>query len=257
MGKDRKTPHSSKLKYPIEFKRLVVKYANEHGRENASKEFGVPRETLRYWINGVIIDAEKDPGTHLNPDNLKQILPVEEQAAKMEESKGLRRMKNVENRDLDEEKQFHLETLRRLAQRKTINFKDFDDVVENTENYFDACFRAGVVPSIMGLAIRGYGMSSSHLKEYLDRNNDESTRYIRRALDLIADIITDNGYKDVKAITMGIFQLKNHYGHADKVEVQTTVKHEEEMSIEDISKRYSAKGEILEPMKDITPDTES
>ena len=244
-------------RFPIETKQFAVRYAKEKGVERAASALGISEKIVQKWVDTL----DPEPGAYDNEPRVLHIgdpqPEIKSKRQTVRELKELRTNRNAlkcpENRDLKSELVFHLETLKQLSTRTTVNFRDFEDVTQRTENYFEACFKAGVVPSIMGLATRGYGVERQALKKYIESHNDEISAYLRQVLDVIADIITDNGYKDMKSITMGIFQLKNHYGHADKVEIKTTPKFEEELSVMEIEKRYTQKGEVLEPMKDITP----
>ena len=105
--------------------------------------------------------------------------------------------------------------------RGKVDFNSMDDVEKRTMDYFTACSEAQVYPSVMGLAVHGYGISRQALNQYLLRNpNSPATDFINRAKDVMADILTNASlYNNANAV-QAIFQLKNHFEHADKMEIQ-------------------------------------
>lgn len=248
-------PRPGAYKYSGEFKKFVVKYAAEVGNQKASDEFGIDRSMIRRWKSELKVGVGAD-----STMAKERYLPETTEDIKKEiasHSKTVPKFKNTDQRDLAAEKEFHLQTLQKLRERRFVNFRDFEEVADRTEMYFTACFECGVVPSVMGLATRGYGINKEGLMTYLDNHHDDISVYIRNAIDVMADIITDNGYKDMKAITMSIFQLKNHYGHADRVEVRHKSAKEEKLNISEITQRYTNKGVVLEPMKEVPVDADT
>lgn len=102
-----------------------------------------------------------------------------------------------------------------------VDFNNIEDVKARTYAYFEACAKSGAFPSVMGLAVHGFGISRQALNQYLLRNpGDISTQFINMAKDSIADILTNESlYNNANSI-QAIFQLKNHFDHSDRVEIQ-------------------------------------
>ena len=105
--------------------------------------------------------------------------------------------------------------------RGKVNFRDIEDVERRTYDYFRACADAQTYPSIMGLAVHGYGISRQALNQWLIRNPESTAaEFITKAKDVMADILTNASlYNNANAVQV-IFQLKNHFEHSDKVEIQ-------------------------------------
>lgn len=106
-------------------------------------------------------------------------------------------------------------------ERGKVDFSSFADVQARTYNYLDACARAEVYPSVMGLAVHGYGISRQALNQYLlNHAGSRTAEFINKAKDVMADILTNASlYNNANAVQV-IFQLKNHFEHSDKVEIQ-------------------------------------
>lgn len=116
--------------------------------------------------------------------------------------------------------------LQESDQRGQIDFANIGMVKQRAYDYLNACERAGVYPSIMGLAVHGYGVSRQALNQYLNRNpNTEATLFISRVKDVMADILTNAAlYRNADPVSV-IFQLKNHFDHSDKVQVEPVQMH--------------------------------
>lgn len=114
-----------------------------------------------------------------------------------------------------------VEELRNSETRKKVDFGSLEDVMQRTCDYFEACAAAGVYPSVMGLAVHGYGISRQALNQYLLKNpHTRQAEYILKAKDMMADILTNESLKNNANAVQVIFQLKNHFDHNDKVEIQ-------------------------------------
>lgn len=105
--------------------------------------------------------------------------------------------------------------------RDKVDLNDIEDVEQRTYDYFTACADAQVYPSVMGLAVHGFGISRQALNQYLQRNTGSRTaEFICKAKDVMADILTNASlYNNANAVQV-IFQLKNHFEHSDKIELQ-------------------------------------
>lgn len=131
------------------------------------------------------------------------------------------------------------EVLRTVVKREKVNFSDLQMVQDRTFAYMEACEKAGVFPSVMGLATHGFGVSRQALNQYLLTHNNETTEFISLVKDSFADILTNASlYNNANAIQV-IFQLKNHFGHSDRVELApATVERVDTYDPEDIRRRY-------------------
>lgn len=130
--------------------------------------------------------------------------------------------------------------LEESEKRDKVNFKDPQDVKNRTYDYLEACAAAGVFPSIMGLAVHGYGISRQALNQYLHNNEGSaSAEFILKAKDVIADILVNSSlYNNANAV-QAIFQLKNHFGHYDRIDYEPIKENlQPEVSNEEIAKRY-------------------
>ena len=106
-------------------------------------------------------------------------------------------------------------------ERGKVDLSSLDDVQRRTYDYFTACANAQTYPSIMGLAVHGFGISRQALNQWLNRNaGSRVAEFISKAKDVMADILTNASlYNNANAVQV-IFQLKNHFEHSDRVEVQ-------------------------------------
>lgn len=135
----------------------------------------------------------------------------------------------------------HLTALQAAEDRTKVDFRNLDQVRQRTYDYLTACAAAEVYPSVMGLAVHGYGVSRQALNQYLLRNDNETTDFIMRTKDIMADILTNSSlYNNANAVAT-IFQLKNHFAHADRVEIEAVPqKNEPEaLSLADIEAKYA------------------
>lgn len=147
-----------------------------------------------------------------------------------EKDKGNGRSRRLYKREADELKGEQLQTdianktevLRAVASRNKVDFSDLEQVRSRTFAYMKACEKAGVYPSVMGLAVHGFGVSRQALNQYLLRNNNATTDFINMAKDCFADILTNASLYNSCNPIQAIFQLKNHFGHSDRVEIVPT-----------------------------------
>lgn len=160
----------------------------------------------------------------------RAMLPVDEMAEALEASKNRNGYtKKLYKAEADEHKAEQLredianrvEALKRSTDRKKIDFNDFAMVQARTYEYLEACERAAVYPSVMGLAVHGFGISRQALNQYLARNPETQTaEFINEVRDLMADILTNAAiYRNADSVSV-IFQLKNHFDHADRVQLE-------------------------------------
>lgn len=127
-----------------------------------------------------------------------------------------------------------------VMERGRVDLDDLTEVQLRTIDYMDACSEAGVFPSIMGLAGHGFGMSRQALHQYMEKHNNATTEYIKMVQDAMADILTNASlYNNANAVQV-IFQLKNHFGHVDKLDIQAVQAEEYKMTPKQLEDKYSS-----------------
>ena len=87
----------------------------------------------------------------------------------------------------------------------------------------------------------GLGLTLVRLNEYIRKHNNESTEFILRVKDLIADQISTGAMFGCLDNIMSIFQLKNLHGFADNVRIEAGVAEQLPQIDEDaLKKEYEA-----------------
>lgn len=178
----------------------------------------------------------------------RAIQTVDEMTKALVEDKGAKGRKSLYKEQTDEHKGKQLQTdisakitaLKVSDARDRICWNDLEQVKERTYDYLTACQNAEVYPSIMGLAVYGYGVSRQALNDYLRTHNNETTAFIEKAKDIMADILTNASlYNNANAVQV-IFQLKNHFGHSDTVQLQPVapIADDNGFNAEEIKRRY-------------------
>lgn len=103
-----------------------------------------------------------------------------------------------------------------------VNFDDIEEVKQRTIEYFESCQATGHYPSVLTLCSIGYGCSRNLLDIYIRNHNNESSNYLIRVKDMIADILTNASLYSVADNVSVIFQLKNLHGFADNIRVEAS-----------------------------------
>lgn len=121
-------------------------------------------------------------------------------------------------------KPFREETAKWIAEaigRPKDQLFDVHEDQDRTFQYLLACSEAQIYPSVMGLATFGFGISRQALNRWLSRNiESEAAQFILEVKDVMADVLTNAAlYRNADA-AMAIFQLKNHFEHADAVQIE-------------------------------------
>lgn len=99
-------------------------------------------------------------------------------------------------------------------------FHDMEEVQKRTFEYLEACNKAGVLPTSLGLSGFAFGVSRQAMDRYLNSHDDEVTRWIEVVKDCInADMLLDMALSNQINAIMSIFALKNMAGMVDKVEI--------------------------------------
>lgn len=134
-----------------------------------------------------------------------------------------------------------VQALKATTQRGPINWNDLEQVKARTYDYMQACANARVYPSVMGLAVQAYGVSRQALNGFLTKYPDTpSARFIMMVKDTFADVLSNAAlFHNADPVSV-IFQLKNHFGHTDKVQVEPVPLQAETdpVNVEDIRRRY-------------------
>lgn len=114
-----------------------------------------------------------------------------------------------------------IEALRTSTQRGPIDWNNVEQIKSRTFDYLTACAQSKTYPSIMGLSFHGFGISRQALCKYLSKYPDSpSAIFISMTKDLIADLLTNAAlYRNADPVSV-IFQLKNHFEHSDKLQLE-------------------------------------
>lgn len=181
----------------------------------------------------------------------RKLQSVEEMAKEMEGKKDLSKPNTARlyKQMADEHKGDWLQTdiqnkvaaLQSASDRQRVDWNNLDEVKQRTFDYLTSCSLSETFPSVMGLAVYGFGVSRQALNQYLASHNNPTTEFIDRVKDIMADILTNASlYNNANAVQV-IFQLKNHFNHTDTVQIQPVPpKHDDEIDIEAIKRRYLA-----------------
>lgn len=110
-----------------------------------------------------------------------------------------------------------------LKNATAVDLDDCQAVMERTRDYFYACANAKNPPSMLTYSSVGLGLTLVRLNEYLRKHNNESTEFILRVKDLIADQISTGALYGNLDNIMSIFQLKNLHGFADNVRIEAGI----------------------------------
>lgn len=192
----------------------------------------------------------------------RNLATIEEMAKEMSNSKDLTKQNTARlyKKMADEHKgdwlqsdiQNKLTALQIASKRGRVDWKDLEQVQQRTYDYLNACSLSETYPSVMGLAVYGYGVSRQALNQYLASHNNPTTDFIEKVKDIMADILTNASlYNNANAVQV-IFQLKNHFNHTDTVQLQPVQpKEEDTVDIEEIMRRY---GIIEEDLDDESKD---
>lgn len=107
-----------------------------------------------------------------------------------------------------------------LKNTRAVDLDDTKAVMERTRDYFTACAEAGNPPSLLTYCSVGLGLTRVRVSEYCRKHNNESSEFLTRVGDLIADQITTGALYGNLDNIMAIFQLKNLHGFADNVRIE-------------------------------------
>lgn len=121
------------------------------------------------------------------------------------------------------------ESIRSDIRRKTetlmdspgkVDLSDLQAVKARAESYLRSCADSATIPSVMGLASLGFGISRQWLNEFCrTHKGSPSAEFIEQLKDLFADILSNAALNRAASEAMSIFILKNCNGFVDRVEV--------------------------------------
>lgn len=139
--------------------------------------------------------------------------------------------------------------LKAAYDRQKVDLGDPLEVRERISEYFQACEIANAYPSVMGLAVKAFGVERQAVEEYIKRHPEaESVKLIIEAKQAIADIIVNQSLKGNAQPVAAIFQLKNWYEHTDKVTFAQGYSESVDVDTDSLKKKY---GVIEVPPEDI------
>jgi hypothetical protein len=128
-----------------------------------------------------------------------------------------------------------------------VDFNDIEEVKRRTIEYFESCQATSHYPSMLTLCSIGYGCTRDLFDLYIRTHNNESSNFMSRIKDMIADILTNASLYNTADNVSVIFQLKNLHGFADNIRVEASpVMPDIPVDKEAIRKRHT--------FKDITPE---
>lgn len=110
-----------------------------------------------------------------------------------------------------------------LKNATAVDLDDVRAVMERSRDYFVACAAAKNPPSMLTYCSIGLGLTQNRVNDYIRKHNNDSTDFILRVKDLIADQITTGAMYGNLDNIMAIFQLKNLHGFADNVRIEAAV----------------------------------
>ena len=132
-------------------------------------------------------------------------------------------------------------SLKQSMNAPRVDLSDTQQVQERTFMYFEACSMTSIFPSVMGLS-GAMGCSRQNLNRWLlSHPGHPTTDFIERTKDAMADVLTNASLYNNANPVQAIFQLKNHFGHSDRVEIAPVVQNQisdNDFNAEEIRKRY-------------------
>lgn len=158
--------------------------------------------------------AENDMSPEVNKRNLKAMANAEKAEAV---AKNLLNVAGV----IDEE--IGMLDKKCLKNATAVDLDDVRAVMERSRDYFVACAAAKNPPSMLTYCSIGLGLTQNRVNDYIRKHNNDSTEFILRVKDLIADQITTGAMYGNLDNIMAIFQLKNLHGFADNVRIEAAV----------------------------------
>lgn len=190
--------------------------------------------------------AECETSPEVNKRNLKAMANAEKAEAVAKNLLNLAGVIDSEIGNLDK---------KCLKNATAVDLDDVRAVMERSRDYFVACAAAKNPPSMLTYCSIGLGLTQNRVNDYIRKHNNDSTEFILRVKDLIADQITTGAMYGNLDNIMAIFQLKNLHGFADNVRIEAAVAEQapqiDESALEAEYKAY-AKANGIEIQKEDT-----
>jgi hypothetical protein len=158
--------------------------------------------------------TENDLSPEVNKRNLKAMANAEKAEAVANNLLNLAGVIDSEIGNLDK---------KCLKNATAVDLDDVRAVMERSRDYFIACATAKNPPSMLTYCSIGLGLTQNRVNDYIRKHNNDSTEFILRVKDLIADQITTGAMYGNLDNIMAIFQLKNLHGFADNVRIEAAV----------------------------------
>lgn len=185
----------------------------------------------------------------------KQLKSVEGMVQEMREAERTMNPHTKKNQpfDLNEEKKqvlsqdirYSITALQKAMARGRVNLNDIDEVYSRTMEYFEACAQAGRYPSLMGLYSTGFGYNRSGVNLWKDKHpGTPTTIFLETVKEMIADLLTNESLNGNANVIQVIFQLKNHFDHADKIEVRPSSQDSEQLNADEVRRKYGVVMEV-------------
>lgn len=143
-----------------------------------------------------------------------------------------------------------------LKNATAVDLDNVKAVMERTRDYFTACAVAKNPPSMLTYCSIGLGLTRVRVSTYCRTHNNQSSEFITRVSDLIADQISTGAMYGNLDNIMAIFQLKNLHGFADNVRIEAAMPESapeiDESALAAEYEAYAKANGIKIPPKDIT-----
>lgn len=144
-----------------------------------------------------------------------------------------------------------------LKNSTAVDLDDVRAIMERTRDYFTACAVAKNPPSLLTYCSIGLGLTRQRVLDYCRTHSNQSTDFLTRVSDLIADQISTGALYGNLDNIMAIFQLKNLHGFADNVRIEAAMP-EQAPQVDESALRAEyeayAKANGIDLAKDITDE---
>ena len=127
-----------------------------------------------------------------------------------------------------------------------INIKNPHEVEHRIDEYFDFCEINNKPPNMVGIAA-WLGIGRKTLQQWKDGDYSEMTPIIQRAVMVIEQTLVEQVQDNPKASVGGMFLLKSMFHYKEQQDIViTTGQQKEELSADEIAKRYLGDGRTVE-----------
>jgi hypothetical protein len=127
-----------------------------------------------------------------------------------------------------------------------INIKNPHEVEHRIDEYFDFCEMNDKPPNMVGIAA-WLGVNRKTLQQWKDGDYSEMTPIIQRAVMVVEQTLVEQVQDNPKASVGGMFLLKSMFHYKEQQDIViTTGTQKEELSADEIAKRYLGDGRTVE-----------